>query len=251
MTISVAERAPGRGVVVADIDLQPRPAGHRAGARRNGGIRLRGRLARRARRRTRTSISSSGTRTSRRCRRYEPRSAGRRTRPADAATIGRDQDGTKVLSAYQTIEPLGWRVFVEEPLSEAFAPLEVGDLAHRAPARRVPAARGRDRRPARPQARPADRVDPGRGGEDRLGRARPADRDHEQRRARRARRGVQPHGRAAPGVLRGPRAEGRGADAGARDGARASSTRRAASSRPRAGTSRSSWRTCRTSCGRR
>ena len=44
--------------------------------------------------------------------------------PDDAATIGRDQDGTKVLSAFQTIEPLGWRVFVEEPLSEAFAPLK-------------------------------------------------------------------------------------------------------------------------------
>ena len=40
------------------------------------------------------------------------------------ATIGRDPEGTKVLSAYQTIDPLGWHVFVEEPLSEAFAPLE-------------------------------------------------------------------------------------------------------------------------------
>ena len=29
-----------------------------------------------------------------------------------------------MLSAFQTIEPLGWRVFVEEPLSEAFAPLK-------------------------------------------------------------------------------------------------------------------------------
>jgi signal transduction histidine kinase len=42
---------------------------------------------------------------------------------SDAVT-GRDPDGTKVLSAYQTIESLGWRVFVEEPLSEAFAPIE-------------------------------------------------------------------------------------------------------------------------------
>ena len=41
-----------------------------------------------------------------------------------AAVTGRDQDGTKVLSAYKTIESLGWRVFVEEPLSEAFAPIE-------------------------------------------------------------------------------------------------------------------------------
>ena len=29
-----------------------------------------------------------------------------------------------MLSAYQTMESLGWRVFVEEPLSEAFAPLK-------------------------------------------------------------------------------------------------------------------------------
>ncbi len=43
---------------------------------------------------------------------------------ADAVTIGRDPDGTKVLSAYRTIDSLGWRVFVEEPLSDAFAPLE-------------------------------------------------------------------------------------------------------------------------------
>jgi adenylate cyclase len=40
------------------------------------------------------------------------------------ATTGRDPDGTEVLSAFQTIESLGWHVFVEEPLSEAFAPLE-------------------------------------------------------------------------------------------------------------------------------
>jgi signal transduction histidine kinase len=45
-------------------------------------------------------------------------------RPAEAATIGRDQDGTKVLSAFETIDSFGWHVFVEEPLSEAFAPIE-------------------------------------------------------------------------------------------------------------------------------
>ena len=72
---------------------------------------------------TRTRTSSCGTRTSRRCRRYARLSAGR-AEDADTATIGRDEDGTKVLSAYQTIDSLGWHVFVEEPLSEAFAPLE-------------------------------------------------------------------------------------------------------------------------------
>ena len=42
----------------------------------------------------------------------------------DAVTTGRDHDGTEVLSAFQRIDSLGWLVFVEEPLSEAFAPLE-------------------------------------------------------------------------------------------------------------------------------
>jgi signal transduction histidine kinase len=46
------------------------------------------------------------------------------TGPADAVTTGRDQDGTEVLSAFQRIESFGWHVFVEEPLSEAFAPLK-------------------------------------------------------------------------------------------------------------------------------
>ena len=42
----------------------------------------------------------------------------------DAATTGRDQDGTEVLSAFTRIESLGWYVFVEEARSEAFAPLK-------------------------------------------------------------------------------------------------------------------------------
>ncbi len=41
-----------------------------------------------------------------------------------SVTVGRDPAGREVLSAFQTIDPLGWRVFVEEPLSEAFAPLD-------------------------------------------------------------------------------------------------------------------------------
>jgi two-component system, NtrC family, sensor kinase len=51
---------------------------------------------------------------------------------ADTAMIGRDTDGTEVLSAHEriafgareTTEQLGWRVFVEQPLSEAFAPIQ-------------------------------------------------------------------------------------------------------------------------------
>jgi signal transduction histidine kinase len=37
---------------------------------------------------------------------------------------GRDPGGGQVLSAFQRVDPPGWWVFVEEPLSEAFAPIE-------------------------------------------------------------------------------------------------------------------------------
>ncbi len=42
---------------------------------------------------------------------------------ADVVTTGRDPDGSEVISAYQSVDPPGWWVFVEEPLSEAFAPI--------------------------------------------------------------------------------------------------------------------------------
>ncbi len=39
-------------------------------------------------------------------------------------TDGRDPKGTEVLSAFESVDPPGWRVFVEEPLSVAFAPIQ-------------------------------------------------------------------------------------------------------------------------------
>jgi signal transduction histidine kinase len=39
-------------------------------------------------------------------------------------TNGRDPQGTEVLSAFESVDPPGWRVFVEEPLSEAFASIQ-------------------------------------------------------------------------------------------------------------------------------
>ncbi len=124
MTVSVAERAPGRGVVVADIDLgfvrqvidraRIGTAGYSAYA-----VDSRGELF------THSDIDLVLRHTNF-ASLPQVRDALRATAraPADAVTIGRDQDGTKVLSAFQTIEPLGWRVFVEQPLSEAFAPLK-------------------------------------------------------------------------------------------------------------------------------
>ena len=43
---------------------------------------------------------------------------------ADTTTVGHDLSGKQVLSAYQPVQPMGWRVFVEEPLSAAYAPLK-------------------------------------------------------------------------------------------------------------------------------
>jgi signal transduction histidine kinase len=39
------------------------------------------------------------------------------------STVGRDLRGQKVLSTWATVEPVGWKVFVEQPESAAFAPV--------------------------------------------------------------------------------------------------------------------------------
>jgi signal transduction histidine kinase/DNA-binding response OmpR family regulator len=41
----------------------------------------------------------------------------------DRTLIARSLKGEQILSAYETIDPLGWAVLVEQPLDEAFAPL--------------------------------------------------------------------------------------------------------------------------------
>jgi signal transduction histidine kinase/HAMP domain-containing protein len=47
----------------------------------------------------------------------------RPTEALDRAAIARNLQGRQVLTAHAAIIPLGWLVFVEQPLSEAFAPL--------------------------------------------------------------------------------------------------------------------------------
>jgi signal transduction histidine kinase len=49
--------------------------------------------------------------------------AGRPNEPAQEATIARNLRGQQVLTAHAAIPALGWTVFVEQPLEEAFAPL--------------------------------------------------------------------------------------------------------------------------------
>ena len=123
MTISVAEPAAERGVVVAEIDLSfVRQVIDRARIGTAGyayAVDSRGELV------THPNINLVLRHTNFASLPQVRAALGAPAKvSADGATIGRDQEGTKVLSAFQTIEPLGWRVFVEEPLSEAFAPLE-------------------------------------------------------------------------------------------------------------------------------
>ena len=122
MTISVAESAPGRGVVVAEVDLTSiRQVIDRARVGTTGyayAVDSRGELV------THPDINLVLRHTSF-ASLPQVRAALKRpaSSKADTVAIGHDPDGTKVLSAYRAVQPLGWRVFVEEPTSEAYAPL--------------------------------------------------------------------------------------------------------------------------------
>ncbi len=121
MTIAVAEPG-GRGVVVAEIDLRfVRPIIERARVVTAGyayAVDRRGDLI------THPDVNLVLRHTNF-ARLPQVRAALHAPADAvDAATTGRDQDGTEVLSAFTRIESLGWYVFVEEPRSEAFAPLK-------------------------------------------------------------------------------------------------------------------------------
>jgi signal transduction histidine kinase len=121
LTVSVAERAPGRGVVAAEIDLRSiRQVVDRARVGRAGyayAVDSRGRLV------THPNVNLVLRHTSFASLPQVQASLQGRSE-AGATTTGRDRNGRKVLSAFHTIQPLGWRVFVEQPLSEAFAPLK-------------------------------------------------------------------------------------------------------------------------------
>ena len=122
MRIAVAERAPGRGVVVADIDLSfVTPEIERARVGTAGyayAVDGRGVLV------THPDDDLVRRKTSFASLPQVRRALDGPGEPVREAMVGEDEDGTKVLSAHRTIDSLGWHVFVEEPLSEAFAPLK-------------------------------------------------------------------------------------------------------------------------------
>ncbi len=121
MTASLSEGAPGHGVIVADLDLSPvREIVERARVGSTGyayAVDDRGQLV------THPDINLVLRHTSFAALPQVQAALRANADPLDTARVGRDESGTKVLSAYKTVEPLGWRVFVEEPLSEAYAPL--------------------------------------------------------------------------------------------------------------------------------
>ncbi len=144
-----------------------------------------------------------------------------RSGPADDAQIAVVADGLaggQVLAAHAPVGSLGWLVFVERPAADAYAPLRAPDRPERRHLRAGPPALD----PGEPAPRAPDgRAHPGppgrRGAHRRRG-PRPSHRGPDRRRARGARRRVQPDDGATPGVVRQPGAEGRGADARARGG---------------------------------
>ena len=151
---------------------------------------------------------------SRRCRRSRRRSP-RQVRPPQRSgrtEIATSLDGRQVLAAHAAIAPLNWQVFVETPLAEAFAPLYTNLLWNAGLlllglAIAVLASLFLARNLVGPIRALAGGRHP-----DRPGRSDEPHRRQDRRRAAVARRALQSDGRAAPGILRQSRRQGRGAD---------------------------------------
>ncbi len=123
MTVAVPEDAPGHGVIVADVDLRSvLDAIDRAQVGTQGYA---------------YAVDSSGELIAHPdinlvlahtnlagLPQVKAALTGTGDVPANTVTTGRDQDGREVLSAFHSVDPPGWWVFVEEPVSEAFAPIE-------------------------------------------------------------------------------------------------------------------------------
>jgi two-component system, NtrC family, sensor kinase len=123
MPIAVAETAPGTGVIVADVDLRSVvDAIDRAQIGTAGyayAVDSRGELI------SHPNVNLVLAHTSfAALPQVHAALSGARSTSAEVVTNGQDPGGREVLSAFQGVDPPGWWVFVEEPLSEAFAPIQ-------------------------------------------------------------------------------------------------------------------------------
>jgi signal transduction histidine kinase len=123
MPIAVAETAPGTGVIVADVDLRSVvDAIDRAQIGTAGyayAVDSRGELI------SHPNVNLVLAHTSfAALPQVHAALSGARSTSAEVVTNGQDAGGREVLSAFQGVDPPGWWVFVEEPLSEAFAPIQ-------------------------------------------------------------------------------------------------------------------------------
>jgi signal transduction histidine kinase len=123
MNIAVAEASPGEGVIVADVDLgsvtdailraQIGTAGYAYAIDTNGQV-----IAHT----TNISLVLGDTNLGALPQVHAALASAVATR--GVVTDGRDPEGREVLSAWDSVDPPGWWVFVEEPISVAFAPIE-------------------------------------------------------------------------------------------------------------------------------
>jgi signal transduction histidine kinase len=123
MLLALAEHVPGAGVIVADVDLQSVvDAIDRARIGEAGyayAVDSRGDLITHPNKNLVLQQSNLAA-----LPQVRAALTGATTARADVVTSGRDPAGVEVLSAFQRVDAPGWWVFVEEPLSEAFAPIE-------------------------------------------------------------------------------------------------------------------------------
>jgi signal transduction histidine kinase len=123
MTVAIAEHDPGKGVIEADVDLRSvvdamdrariGAAGYAYAVDGKGTVIAHPDINLVARH---TSFAGLPQ--------VQAALTGTATTRADVVTTGLDPSGREVLSAFHSVDAPRWWVFVEEPLSEAFAPIE-------------------------------------------------------------------------------------------------------------------------------
>jgi signal transduction histidine kinase len=123
MTVSVSGSGPDAGVIVAELNLKfiwevisrikVGPAGHAYVVDASGNLIADPDISMVLRKTNLAALAQVRA----------ARSADRAPDSAEPATIAEDVRGRRVLTAYAGIAPLGWLVFLEQPLAEAFRPV--------------------------------------------------------------------------------------------------------------------------------